>query len=153
MLYKSKQVEDELWRSEPGLIALAFYADTWALREFGHQLLVTDVSRLQAEYDAIYPSAIARGTYWMDAGGVKHYAGPMPHLEDPVRKLRCRAIDWGMRWGPHIAVVERLDDVEARRLAEHLCASFPRRDGKPTAMVHDVGSGPHVHGQWEVWRA
>lgn len=160
MLYKSEVVKKEFWSDvEPSAMAIVLYADAWCIAKFGHGLTITDASRSQSEYDRVpeYAEAIARGvlangrkSYWTDAAGARHYAGPMPHLADYARGLRCRAVDAGLRHGPFAADPERLSVEEARALVDHLNASFHRIDGKPTAILHDVGSGPHVHIQAEV---
>lgn len=149
MKFKSDAVRVELSEAEPKVVAIALYADWWSMIEFGHQLIVTDVSRSQAEYDAIYAEAVLRGNYWTDGGGIRHYAGPMPHLSDPVRKLKCRAVDLGVRHSGFMEE-ERLLRSEAILLADRVNAYWPRRDGKRTAMYHDVGQGPHVHLQAEI---
>lgn len=150
MIFKTPKVQEEFeLDTEPKIVAIALYADWWALREFGHELLVTDVSRNQSEYDRTYPEALVKGPFWVDSLGQKHYAGPMPHLADRIRKLKVRATDFGVIHG-ELRSMERLSALEAPRLVDHLNALWPRRDGKKTAIYHDVGSGPHVHVQAEI---
>jgi hypothetical protein len=151
VIFKSSEVEREFHEdTEAKIVAICLYGDWWARWNFGHELLVTDVSRDQAEYDRIYADVMSEvGSYFVGADGVRHYAGPRPHLRDRARKLKVRATDFGVQHGP-LKDRERMTREEAIRLTDHLNAHWPRRDGKKTAMFHDVGSGPHVHVQAEV---
>lgn len=149
MRFKTPGVEGEFLMAEPKIISVLLYCDWYALRNFGHEVLVTDISRSQEEYDRIYAEAIDRGISWADGKGIKHYAGPMPHLEDARRGLKCRAGDLGMM-RPGLDGAFRLSEVAAKELRDNVNAHWPRRDGKRTAIVHDVGSGAHVHLQAEI---
>ena len=137
MRFKAKSVDDEYRRAHPRVIALAQYADWWAMRNLQKDLMLTDVGRTQEEYDLIYDAKIAEGQYFVGQDGAKHYAGPRPHLEDPLHGVPSHAVD--------IRQPGELTTQQAERLRDHLNAYFPRRDGKPTALIHDVGAGVHLH--------
>ena len=149
MLWKVDPLEMEFLEADPRLQALMLYADWWSGRQFGHELLVTDVGRSQSEYDRIYAAKIAEGLFFIGENGVKHYAGPRPHLADPLHGIRTRAGDFGVQHGG-LTGAGRLLMANARRLEEHLSAQFRRSDRKPTALLHNVGSGQHLHVQVEA---
>lgn len=140
--FKTKAVDDEFRRAHPRVIALACYADWWAMRNLGKDLVVTDVGRDQAEYDRIYSAKIAEGIFYVGEDGVRHYSGPRPHLEDPLHGVPSHAVD--------LRQPGELTMPQAHRLRDHLNAYWPRRDGKDTAMLHNVGFGMHFHLQGEV---
>lgn len=141
MRYKESHLEVELWQADGRAIAMALYLDQYSRRFLGKDLLVTDVGRTQEEYDAIYAAEIHKGHCFVDDHGVKHYAGPKPHLANPERGIKSRAVDFRTRG--------ELNELEIHRLADHMNAVWVRRDKKPTALYHDVGSGSHLHIQAE----
>ena len=141
MRFKHLDIQDELIAAHPRLVALALYADWWASRNLSKDLLVTDVSRSQAEYDTIYADKIAEGTFFVGTDGIKHYSGPRPHLADPLRGVPGHAIDF--------RTIGEMGSVEIGRIADHLNATWPRADKKPTALYHDV-TAAHLHVQAEV---
>ena len=112
------------------------------MRHLGKDLFVTDVGRTQAEYDLIYAAKVAEGQYFTASDGEKHYSGPRPHLEDPLSGLPSHAVD--------IRQPGELEMPEAERLRDHLNGYWPRKDGKPTMLIHDVGWGVHCHLQGET---
>lgn len=142
MRFKTPELTNEFHQAHPKAIAIAVYADWWALRYLGHDLMVTDVGRSQGEYDAIYASKIAQGLYYMGEDGKKHYAGPRPHLADPLHGVPSHAVDF--------RTIGEMNDLKVAQLRDHLNSAFPRRDLKPTAIYHDVGAGKHLHIQAEV---
>lgn len=139
MQFKSEGLIDEFNRAEPAAIAMALYFDWYSVRFMGGlQAVVTDVDRSQAEYDAIYATDIAKGKFWLDKAGVKHYNGPMPHLYDGLRNMRSRAVDFRSS----IYTVPEIEQAVA-----HFNANFRRPDMKPSMLYHDVGDGAHIHVQ------
>lgn len=142
MRFKAPEIELEFDAAHPLAQAIALYADRWVLREFIHDLMVTDVGRSQEEYDRIYAQKILEGLYFVGRDGTKHYAGPRPHIADPLHGVPSHAVDF--------RVVGEIDHAQAERIVEHLNAAFSRTDGKPTAIHHDVGAGPHIHVQAKV---
>jgi len=123
MKFKSPELTTEFSGAHPRVIALALYLDRWFVEHTGHDGMVTDVSRTQAEYDQIY--------------GGHPYTGPMPHL-GPM----SHAVDWRSR----DFTMEQIDAACAE-----MNKWWPRHDGKPTLMCHTVGGGAfHFHLQAEV---
>lgn len=123
MRFKSSGLPDEFTRSHPRLQALALYLDGYALKTLGKDLFVTDVERTQAEYNLIYSQT--------------PYLGPRPHLGPPSRAIDFRTVG-------------ELDTDQIKKLVDHVNAFWVRRDGKLTAMHHDVGNGQHLHIQSEA---
>lgn len=142
MRFKTRAVDDEFRVAHPKVIALALYADWWAMRNLQKDLVITDVGRSQEEYDSIYAKKILEGLFFVGDDGEKHYAGPRPHLADPLHGILTHAVD--------IRQPGELTMPQAVRLKDHLNAEFRRKDGKPTALIHDVGFGVHFHLQAEV---
>lgn len=122
MRFKYPSILLEIERAHPRLQALALYVDDYAKRTFGHDLMLTDVERTQEEYDSIYHQT--------------PYLGPRPHLAPQSHAADFRTTG-------------ELTDAQAKQLVEHVNSFWPRRDGKPSAIFHDV-AGPHVHFQSEV---
>lgn len=141
MRFKQPGLQIEFTSLHPKAVALALYADWWAQRYFGKDLLVTDVSRTQGEYDTIYASKIAEGQYFVGDDGAKHYSGPRPHLADPLHGIPCHAIDF--------RTIGEMNPLEVRQITDHLNSAFPRSDKKPTALYHD-GTAQHLHVQAAV---
>jgi hypothetical protein len=127
MRFKTPSLESDLWTIHPKAIALALYTDAYAKKTLGRDLVVTECWRSQDEYDRIY--GVVTG---------KHYIGPMPHLQDLSKGILCHAVDF--------RTVGEMTSAEAIALANHLDEAFPRPDGKPTGLFHDV-TGPHLHVQ------
>lgn len=109
--------------AHPHVQAIALYIDKFSKSLFGHDLMVTDVSRTPEEYAALYHQT--------------PYTGPMPHLGPMSRAVDFRTIG-------------ELSDSEVHALVDHMNENWKRKDGKPTAMFHDIGSGSHLHLQSEV---
>lgn len=84
--------------------------------------MVTDVERTQKEYDEIYKQP--------------NYLGPRPHLAP-----QSRAVDF--------RTTGELTDAQVKQMVDHINGYWPRSDGKPTAIFHDV-TGPHLHVQTEA---
>src|SRR5712664_599832 len=101
-------LEAEFIQAHPHVQALALYLDWWFVRSFGHDGMVTDVSRTQEEYNRIY--------------GGHPYTGPMPHLA-PM----SHAVDWR-------SSEFTLDEIQ--KSCDHMNAMWPRSDGKSTLMAH-----------------
>ncbi len=108
----------EIERAHPRIQALALYLDDYAKRNFGKDLMLTDVERTQEEYDSIYH--------------VISYSGPRPHIGP-----QSRAVDF--------MTVGELTDAQVKQTVDHVNGFWIRRDGKLTAMHHDVGDGIHLH--------
>jgi len=143
MRFKTKAVEYEFQAQlESVAAAIALYADWYAAQKFDKDLMVTDVSRDQAEYDRIYAQKILEGVYFIGDEGTKHYSGPRPHLADPHAGTVSRAVDF--------RTIGELTHGKILELKSHLNAEFRRRDGKQTAIYHDVGAGAHLHVQAEA---
>ena len=117
MRFKSTDLVGELNRAHPHARALAFYLDDYAKQTLGKDLMVTDVERTKEEYARIY--------------GQDPYTGPMPHLGPPSHAVDFRASE--------------LTSGEIDVLCAHMNKYWPRPDGKPTLMCHDVGHGMHFH--------
>jgi len=134
MRFKTIDLLQEFERAHPRIQGMALYLDSYVRRTLNHDLMVTDVERSQAEYDAIYLTAeqIAKGL---------HYEGPKPHWADLERGIRSRAVDF--------RTVEELSFIEVKSLANHVNENWPRHDGRPSAIYHDVGAGAHLHIQVE----
>lgn len=142
MRFKTAVVRQEFHEAHPKAIALALYADWWAERYLNHDLMLTDVGRSQAEYDEIYAAKIREGLYFVGEDGKKHYAGPRPHLADPLHGILTHAVDF--------RTIGEMSEPDVHRLRDHLNSMFPRSDKKPTALYHDVGAGAHLHVQAAV---
>lgn len=141
--FKVAELKEEFERAHPKVIALTFYADYFMTRVYHFRsVIVTDVDRTQAEYDAIYQKEIAAGQFVVGDDGKKHYSGPRPHLVDLVKNIRSRAVDLRSSIYSH-------DQING--LLDHLNANWKRKDGKPTALYHRVGDhGDHIHLQVEA---
>jgi len=123
--FKHPELEAEFNVAHPRVQALALYLDRHARLSYGKDLMVTDVGRTIEEYRAIYG---------------EEYEGPMPHLSEPWRGVKSRAIDF--------RTIGELTDDAVMEMVAHANQAWPRGDGKPTALWHSVkGSAQHLHVQ------
>lgn len=126
MRFKAPELVAELGRAHPQVVALALYLDRWFTENCGHDGMLTDVERTQAEYNQVY--------------GVTPYLGPRPHLV--AEGVRSHAVDWRST---------EFTKEEIHGAQEHMNHWFPRKDGKETLMYHQVaGNVYHFHLQAEV---
>lgn len=122
MRYKAPELVLEFERAHPRAQALAYYIDNYSQRRFGHDIMITDVERDKAAYEAIY--------------GIG-YTGPMPHLGPHSRAFDFRTVG-------------EFTDDQMQEMSDHINGYWVRADGKPTLIHHDVGAGSHGHGQVQV---
>lgn len=127
MRFKYFALTAELGGAHPKLRELVAWADAWATKSFGLDLLITDVARTLAEERNLY----AGNPSTMPFGGGPHCTS------------QPRAADIAVRQS-----YGALTPEQAKRLAREINDNWiydPDRRGFRCAIVHDVGSGNHLH--------